>query len=152
MRVRVRFDKINFIVRRESQIDPRIAVDREQPVNVFARLLDLRDQRRLEIFRKLAIQSPALPIFLVPLRFIGRDLRFVRPHFAEDQLADRENGQSRIAHQTHIQLAAVDVLLRDRVRVMFLVDERDPFAELFLVLDERGLRNSVGRFVFYRLH
>ena len=152
MRVRVRFDEINLIVRREPQIDPRVTVDREQTINVFACLLDLRHQRRLEIFGEPAIQAPSFPIFLVPLRLVSRDLRFVRRHFAKHQLADWENSQPRIAHQAHIKLAPVDVFLGDRVGVVFLVNERDSFAKLLLVLDERRARNSIGRLLFHRLH
>src|SRR6266496_734904 len=152
MRIRIRLDEINFIVSRQSQIDPRVTVDREQTINVFADLLDLRDQNRLDVFRELTIQPPSFPIFPVPLRLVSRDLRFVRRHFAKYQLADRKNSQPGVAHQAHIKLAPVDVFLRDRIGVVFLVNERDPFAKLLLGLDERRSRNSVGRLFFHRLY
>ena len=46
---------------------------------------------------------------------IGRDLRLVRRHFAEDQLADRKDLQPQVAHQADVEFAALDVFLRDHV-------------------------------------
>ena len=51
----------------------------------------LRDERRIETLGELVLQAPAFAIFLVPLRAIGRNLRLVRRHLAEDQFADRKN-------------------------------------------------------------
>ena len=99
-------------------------------------MLDFLHQRSIEILRELAFQSPSLPIFLVPLRLVGRDLRLVRRHFVEDKLANRKNGQSRVADNAHVELAAFDVFLRDGIALVFFVNERDPLAELLVVLDK----------------
>ena len=49
-RVWVCLDKIEFVLGRQAQIDPRVAVDGQQSVDVFASLLNFRDKRRIEIF------------------------------------------------------------------------------------------------------
>ena len=49
------------------------------------------DERWVEPLGKLIFQTPALAVFLIPLRLISRNLRFVRRNFPEDQLADRKN-------------------------------------------------------------
>src|SRR4029077_12219104 len=56
-----------------------------------------------------------------------------------------------VAHQTHIKFAALDIFFRDRVTVVFLVNKTDPLTEIVVGLDERRLRNAVGRFFFYGL-
>src|SRR5437868_4600498 len=132
----IRLDEIEFIVRRETQIDARVTVDREQTINLFAGLLNFLDQRRIEIFRELALQSPAFSILLVPLRFVGRDLRFVRRHLAKNQLANWENLQPRVAHNAHVKFAAVDVLLGDRVAFVFLMNEGNSLPELIFIFNE----------------
>src|SRR5437763_6946325 len=53
--IRVCLDKINLVVRGEPQIDARVTVDGEQAVNAFARILDTRDQRRVEPFGELVL-------------------------------------------------------------------------------------------------
>src|SRR5437667_8701967 len=110
------------------------------------------DERRLEPFGELIMQAPAFTIFLIPLRLVSRNLWFVRRHFAEDQLADRKNGEPHVAHQTHVEFTALDVFLRDRVAGIFLVNKGDPLAELLVVLDERCPRNAVGCLFFDRLN
>ena len=143
--------KIDLVRRREPQVDARVAIDRQQTVDAFARLLDLRDERRIKALGELILQAPAFAIFLVPLRAIGRDLRLVRRHLAEDQLADRKNGQPQVAHQADVEFAALDVFLGDHVAVVFLVNESDALPELLVGLDEGGLRDAVGRLFFHRL-
>src|SRR5438046_8073654 len=110
------------------------------------------DERRLEPFGELVLQAPAFTIFLIPLRLVSRNLWFVRRHFAEDQLADRKNGEPHVAHQAHVKFAALDVFLRNRVAVVFLVNKSHPLTELLIRLDERCLRNAVGRFFLYGLY
>src|SRR5438093_9674707 len=46
--VGVRLDEINLVGRRQPQVDARVAVDRKQSVDAFARLLDVGDERRVE--------------------------------------------------------------------------------------------------------
>src|SRR5204863_7301632 len=98
MRIWVSLYEIRLVVWREPQIDTRVAINREQTVDALAHLFDLGTKLRIEILGKLILQAPAFPIFLVPLRFVGRDLWLVRGHFAEDQLADRKHGQPDVAH------------------------------------------------------
>src|SRR5439155_26999293 len=41
--------------------------------------------------------------------------------------------------------------LRDGVAIVFLMNKRHPLTEIVVGLDERRLRNAVGRFFFHRL-
>src|SRR5204862_8288432 len=121
-------------------------------IDAFTRLLDVSDGRRVESLGELILQTPAFPVFVIPLRLVGGNLRFVRRHFAEHKLANREDGQLYIAHQTHIKFAALDIFLGNGVAVVFLMNKSDPLTEIVVGLDERRLRNAVGRFFFYGLY
>src|SRR5438477_6824630 len=151
-RVWVRLDEVEFVFGREAKINSCVAVNCEQSVNVFARLLNFRDERRIEVFGEPVLQTPAFAIFLIPFRVVGSDLRFVRRHFTKNQFADWKNGQPYIANETYIKLATFNVFLGNRVTVVFLMNERDAFAELLVVLHERRLRNAVRRFFSDRLY
>src|SRR6266516_6466162 len=120
--IRVRLYEIELVFGCQAQIDSSVAVDCQQSVNLFTSLLDICDERWIEIFVELVLQAPAFAIFLVPFRFVGSDLRFIRRHFAEDQFADRKNRQSHISHQAHVKLATLDVFLGNGVAVVFLVN------------------------------
>ena len=48
-------NEINLIVRGEPQVDARVAVDGKQAIDPFARILDMRDQRRVEPFAELVL-------------------------------------------------------------------------------------------------
>ena len=48
MGIWVRLDEINLVGRRQPQVDARVAVDCEETVDAFARLLDVGDERRVE--------------------------------------------------------------------------------------------------------
>ncbi len=114
--------------------------------------MNLVDKPRIEIFDKLVLQAPAFAIFFVPFRIVGGDLRFLRRHFTKHQLTNWKNGQPCVAHDAHVQLATFNVFLGYRVTVVFLVNERDAFAELLVVFHERRLRNAVRRFFSDRLY
>src|SRR5262245_58473197 len=47
--VRVGLDEIDTVVRRDAQVDARIAVQGEQPIDAFAGLRDVLGQRRVEL-------------------------------------------------------------------------------------------------------
>ncbi len=65
MGIWVRLDEIELVLRRQPQVDARVAVDREQTVDAFARLLDLRDKRRVEPVSRIGkTLSRTLPIKL----------------------------------------------------------------------------------------
>src|SRR6266567_3597351 len=151
-RIWIRLNEINFIGRRQPQVDAGVAIDSEQTIDAFTRFFDAGDQRRLETNGKLVLQAPAFAIFLVPLRPVSRDLRLVRRHFSKHQLTDRKNLQPQVTHQAHIKFAALDVFFRDYVGVVLLMYKRRAFPELLVCLDKGGLRNTVGGFFLYRLH
>src|SRR6266496_2554739 len=151
-RIWVGLDEVELVLRREAQIDAGVTVNCQQTINVFTRVLNIRDKRWIEIFGELVLQAPAFAIFFVPFRVVGGDLRFVRRHFTKDQFANWKNGQPHIANETHVKLATFNVFLGNRVTVVFLVNERDAFAELLVVLHERRLRNAVRRFFSDRLY
>src|SRR5262249_9742302 len=132
----VRFDEINFVLMRQSQIETRVTVNCQQSVNVFTGFLDVGDKRWIEVFGELILQTPAFAIFLVPFRVVRGNLRLVRRHCTKDQLADWKNTQPHIAHQTYIKLAPLDVFLGDGVAIILLVNKSHPFSKLFLTLDE----------------
>src|SRR5260370_20651936 len=90
--IRVRFNEINLVSRRQPQIDACVAVDSEQTVDAFARLLDMGDERWVEPLGELIFQAPAFTIFLIPFRLVSRNLLFVRRNFPADHLADRKHG------------------------------------------------------------
>src|SRR6266550_2984648 len=64
--IRIGFDEIDFVVRREAQIEPRVAVDGEQVVDAFAGLLDLAHEGGIDSFSKSVLQTPTPAVFLVP--------------------------------------------------------------------------------------
>src|SRR5438067_10329009 len=104
------------------------------------------------MFGEVILQSPAFAIFFVPFRVVGGNLWLVRRHFTKDQLADWKNGQPHVAHYADVKLAPLDVFLGNGIAVVLLMNESHPFSKLLLILDERRLRNSVGRLFFHRLH
>src|SRR5438270_1795020 len=151
-RIWICLNEIDFVVRRQPQVNAGVAIDCEQTIDALAGFFDARDHRRLETNRELVLQAPAFAIFLVPLRAVSRNLRLVRRHLPENQLADRKNLQPQVTHQTHIKFAALNVFLRDDVGVVALMNKCGAFAELLVRLNKGGLRNTVGGFFFYRLH
>src|SRR5207302_124353 len=151
-RIRVCFNEINLVVRREAQIKTRVAVNREEAVDALADLFDPGGDGRINSFGESVLQSPAFPVFLVPLGLVGGDLRLVGRHLVEHEFANRKNLKPVVAEDAHIEFAALDVLLGDCVVVIFLVDELDAFLELFVRLNERRLRNAVGRLLFQRFY
>src|SRR5437773_8865556 len=90
-RIWICLNEINFVGRRQSQVDTRVAINSEQTVDALTCFFDAGDQRRLETDGELVLQAPAFAIFFVPLRAISRNLRLVRRYLAENQLADRKN-------------------------------------------------------------
>ena len=42
-RIGVRFDEVNFVCGGEPQVDPGVAIDREQAIDAFAGVFDVRD-------------------------------------------------------------------------------------------------------------
>jgi hypothetical protein len=56
VRIRIGFDEVHLALRRDAQIDPAVAVDREQPVDALARLADPFGERRIELRRVLVLQ------------------------------------------------------------------------------------------------
>ena len=64
-RVWIRLDEIKFVLRREAQIDARVAVNGEQSVDVFTRVLNIRDKRWIEIFGEFMVKSLTEKVFLV---------------------------------------------------------------------------------------
>ena len=93
--------------------------------------------------------KPSVCDIPVPFRAVCRNLRFIGWHFPEDQLANWKNFQPRIAHETDIQFAALDVFFLDHVGVVALMNKCRSFAELLIRLDKRRLRTPVGSFLFH---
>src|SRR5437588_5912480 len=62
VRIRIRLDEIDIVVETQPQVDARVAVDGEQTVDAFASLLDLGDERRVEIVGELVLEAPTFPI------------------------------------------------------------------------------------------
>ena len=58
--IRVCLDEIKFVLRRQAQIDAGVAVDRQQAIDAFAGLLDLRDERRVELLRRTGSPIPSV--------------------------------------------------------------------------------------------
>ena len=121
--IRIGLDEIDLVVRREAQVEARVAVDGQQVVDAFAGLLDLRDDRGVESFGELVLQTPAFAIFLVPLGLVGGDFRLIGRHLLEDEFANRKDLQAMIAEDADVEFAAVDVFLGDDVVVVLLVNE-----------------------------
>jgi hypothetical protein len=113
--------------------------------------LDVPHERRFESLRRNGFPGPSAAVGLVPLRLVGGDLRLVRRHLAEHQLADRKHLQAVVADEAHVEFASLDVFLGDDVVVGVLVQERDALAELLVGLDERGLGDAVGGLLLERL-
>ena len=61
---------------------------------------------------------------------------------AEFQLPHRQHAQSFAAEHADIDLAAVDILLGDRVGADLLVNEGDALGELFVIVHQRGLGDT----------
>ena len=110
-----------------------------------------RDHGGVEPFGEVVLQAPALAIFLVPFGLVGGDLRFVRRDLLEDEFANGKDLEPMIAEDADVKFAALDVFLGDDVVVVFLVDELHALLELLVGLDERRLRNAVGRLFLERL-
>src|SRR5205809_3715286 len=49
-RIRIGLDEIDFVVRRDAQIEPRVTVNREQMIDALAGLLDVAPERGVESF------------------------------------------------------------------------------------------------------
>ena len=113
-------------------------------VDAFAGLLDVGDDRGVESFGELVLQSPPFAIFLVPLGLVGGDLRLVGRHFLENEFANRKDLEAMIAQNADVKFAAFDVFLGDDVVIVFFVDELDALLELLVCLDERRLRDAVA--------
>src|SRR5438105_3635040 len=47
-RIWIRLDEINFVGRRQAQVNAGVAINREQTINAFTRFFDARDQRWVE--------------------------------------------------------------------------------------------------------
>ena len=56
--VRIGFNKINLVVRSDAQVQTRVPVNGQQPVDAFAGLHDVLCERWVEIFGDLVLQPP----------------------------------------------------------------------------------------------
>src|SRR5437762_9029325 len=59
-RIWIRLNEINFVGRRQPQVDTSVAVNSEQTVDALTRFFDAGDQRRLETQGELVLQAPAV--------------------------------------------------------------------------------------------
>src|SRR5262249_25563441 len=81
-----------------------------------------------------------------------RDARMAGGEAAEDELPGREHARPRAAEDGGVELAAVEVLLRDRVGRGPLVHEGDAGADRALARHERGAREAERGSLRARLH
>ena len=63
-RIRVGLDEIDFVLRRDAQVDARVAVDGEQVIDALAPVFDVRDEFGRESLGELVLQTPFLAVFL----------------------------------------------------------------------------------------
>ncbi len=143
-------DEIDFVFGRQTQIDASVAINREQAINAFAGQLDFGNNGRIESFRELVLQTPAFSIFLVPLRLVGGDFRFVGRDFFENEFANRKYIKPMISENADVKFTAFDVFLGNHVIVQTLVNELDAILELFVRFHKGGLRNAKRRFFLQR--
>jgi hypothetical protein len=141
-RVRICLDEIDFVRSSNAEVQTRVSVNGQQPVDAFAGLLDTANEGRFESFSELILQAPALAIFLVPLGSVGGDFGFIRRHFLENQFADRKDAEPMISEDADVKFASLDVFLGDHIAVELIVDELHALAELLVVFDKGRLRNS----------
>ena len=85
----------------------------------------------------------ALLVLRVVLDLLGGDRPIALREGAELQLPDRQHAQPVVADDPDIELASLDIFLRDRGGADALVNEFDALDELVVAVDDRSLRNAI---------
>ena len=105
-----------------------------------------------QVPRRPGADAVLLLVLAVPLHLAGRDARHHLGQRAEVELPERKRREPLVAEHADVDLAALDVLLDQRVGAGLLVDELDALAQLLAVVDDRGLRDAERRVLGRRLH
>src|SRR5881394_60918 len=133
--VRVDLDHEDLAGFREPEIDTAVVAHAQRPIGVERDLLEPRAQLRLEIghdrFR--AVEALAR---LVELRLAVHDLEAALLHAREIHLERRQRRELLVAEHADVELAALDVLLREGRVAERLVDVEHALHELLRVAHE----------------
>ena len=115
-------------------------------------MLDVLALRVGQLFGRAAVDAVLLLILHAPLHPIGRNAFRALGHVREKELPHGQRLQRLVAQNAHVELAAFDVLLRDRRRADALVNERDALLQLLVAVDDRRLRDADRRLLRQRFH
>ena len=88
--------------------------------------------------------AAALLIVGIVFDFLGGDCPSTLGHVAEFELPHRQHPQPVIAEDPDIELTPLDILFGDSGSANSLMNEADALCELFVGVDDGGLRDTVG--------
>src|SRR5262245_20161623 len=140
VRGRVRLDQLRRAVRRQPQVDPRVAGEAERPVGGQREPRHLRPYARREA-RGTGADAGAAAVGVVELGAHGRDAGAPGREAPERELADGERARALVPDHADGELAAVDVFLGEGVAADASVHEGDALAQAPRVPYPRGLRD-----------
>ena len=110
-------------------------------------MLDVVEHVLGQLLRRPAVDPIFILVLHAPLHPIGRNAFRALGHVREKELPHRQRLQRLVAQNAHVQLAAFDVLFRDRRRPDALVNERDALFQLLIAVDDGRLRDADRRFL-----
>ncbi len=144
-RIGIGFEEIRRAVRREAEIDARIAVQFQRPIDPLCHVLDARRQLRRKILGRTVTDAAPFLIIGIVFDLLGGDVPIAVRHILKSQFPYRQRQKPFIADDADIDFAAFDILLDDGGGADALVDEIDALGEFLVGVDDGGLRDAVGR-------
>ena len=111
----------------------------ERAIDALGHVSDLACRPFGQVLGGAGANAVTLAIVLVPLDLGRGELGSLLGHAAEIHLPYREGFQAPVADHPHVQLAALDELLRQRIAAGLLVDESHALLQFLLVLYQRSL-------------
>src|SRR5690242_2293983 len=118
----IRFNEIGSAVGRKAEVDARVSIELQCPVDAFCYSLNTGRQLRRKVLGRPILDADALLIIGIVLDLFGGDAPCTA-HGAEFQLPNRQNPQPIVAEHADIELTSLDILLGDGGRSDLLVDE-----------------------------
>ena len=132
----------NAAVRAQAKVHARVAGQMQCAKNALRQLFEPRHGTLRQILRGRGGDAVFLLIAAVPFHLAGGDGGQVFRQRSEGHFPHRQYLQPLVADHPDIELAALDVLLDQRIGMRLLVNERDSLLELALIRDHGGLRNA----------
>ena len=141
LRIGVGFQEISVLGSRDAKIQPRIAAEAKQPIDVARQLLQFCRELFADLGRS-GHHAGLILIVRVPFAATrcdqGRSLRSV----LDEELPWRQHGDALVAHDADVDFAALDVFLRKSRRRRCAMNEVNTLHQFDVVAHDRCARYS----------